>query len=547
MSDSIDPVLLDTYKLLLLRPGIYLGEEADTRTNRRRLLWMAAEMTILHRANEKFALHKKYDSSLSALESFNKDPDKLAWIEEETRQLRRQAFKKEFWKTWPMGHDEPPLPQSNDNDQKNSNPMAVFKGMKKPDESDAGALEDSPVYQEMVERMEEIHKEHFPERYEGEDAISFEALVAEGDAGENTEKKENKDTFPLSVPGVKFKQVHGEDILLEYPEDTYKPPVRVKMTLPDTAGYEGTFAHDVVETAEKAFGLKKPAREKLIRNLLAPLDEMTGLGSIKEHIETIVRMALITQRREKLGLPVYPLGGHMLFLGNPGTGKTHVARLLADILYKAGVLKHGQMVEVDRAALTGEYIGWTESKTNLVCNAAQGGLLFIDEAYALSDAGHDWDFGYEAINVLNKRMEDDADKFIVIAAGYKDKMETFLRSNPGLRSRFQHQIDFRDYTADEMNAIFHDFCRQYAYVLERSAKDKLTALLRSIKGVEQSRFGNARGVRNLFEKTIARQATRLMDVATLSPTAMKKIMAADIPAPDILYNDKLAYLPTKTT
>lgn len=536
MTDTLNPVLMDTYRLMLQRPGIYLGSEADTYTNRRRLLWMAAEMAALQLANKEFAAGEIGDEPASLLSNFNDDPEKSEWVERQTRKFRRDAIKKEFWKTWPMG-------KTDENKSSPEEPMSFFKyvTIKEEEETPPGDDTASDTKQPLsFKEWEEMNESALI------DAYDFSRPVSEDDEEEKNEDKD-KAEFPLNIPGVRFKAVHGADVTLENPEDVYKPPVRVKLYLPEEAPLEGNFMNGLEDTARTLGTRSLKAQEKMLRSLLAPLEGLTGLDAIKTHIENAVRLALVTQKRAQAGLPVYPLGGHMVFLGNPGTGKTHVARLLAGILHKAGILKHGHLIEVDRAALTGEYIGWSESKTHLVCNAAQGGILFIDEAYALSESDHGRDFGYEAINVLNKRMEDDGNNFIVIAAGYKTPMDNFLRSNPGLRSRFQHEIAFRDYTSAEMADIFYDFCVQYEYVPDEGAKKKLAAVLQSIRGVARDRFGNARGVRTLFERTIAQQARRLTGSGKkITPRLLKQITAADIPASEVLHDDKLAYLPSQS-
>ena len=197
-----------------------------------------------------------------------------------------------------------------------------------------------------------------------------------------------------------------------------------------------------------------------------------------------------------------------MFTGNPGTGKTTIARILAKIYKDIGVLSKGQVVEVDRAGLVAEYIGQTAPKTMKKINEAKGGILFIDEAYTLSK-GDSKDFGQEAIDTILKAMEDNREDFIVIVAGYPDLMNDFINSNPGLQSRFNKYIEFPDYNAEEMFEIFQMMCKKYEYTLEDDAFECVKKILDDLIINKDERFANARTVRNLFETAITKQASRL--------------------------------------
>ena len=234
-----------------------------------------------------------------------------------------------------------------------------------------------------------------------------------------------------------------------------------------------------------------------------------------------MNLVKVRQLREEAGLPTPPLSLHMVFLGNPGTGKTTVARLVAGLYKSIGVLSQGQLVEVDRAGLVAGYVGQTALKTQTVLQSALGGVLFLDEAYALAPGDSPNDFGREAIEVLLKGMEDHRKDLVVIVAGYPGPMERFLHSNPGLESRFNKSLFFPDYTAGQLLEIFRSLCQKNGYTLSPEADTKAAAL-QSLYDHRGESFGNAREVRNFFEDAIARQADR---VAGLSAPSREDLMA----------------------
>ena len=258
---------------------------------------------------------------------------------------------------------------------------------------------------------------------------------------------------------------------------------------------------------EKAGEVEKEEPAENIEDLKKELHGYIGLDRIKDEVDSLINWIEICKARQRHGLPTPDLALHMVFSGNPGTGKTMVARLMSRIYKSLGVLSKGHLVEVDRSGLVAGYVGQTAIKTAEVIEKAKGGVLFIDEAYALTNRGGS-DYGLEAVDTLLKAMEDHRDDLVVIVAGYTELMKEFVESNPGLESRFNRFMFFPDYTVEEMTGIFTMRCEKSGYTLEDAAKDTLTDILtKESKDIES--FGNARGVRNLFEKAIAAQADRL--------------------------------------
>ena len=232
-------------------------------------------------------------------------------------------------------------------------------------------------------------------------------------------------------------------------------------------------------------------------------------------------------RREEAGMKIPAISYHCVFTGNPGTGKTTVARIVAGIYKELGILKNGHLVETDRSGLVAEYVGQTAVKTNKVIDSALDGVLFIDEAYSLVGAGNE-DFGREAIATLVKRMEDNRDRLVVILAGYEDEMQKFIDSNPGLRSRFNRYIHFEDYTAEELKQIFLSMMQQYDFVLQEEGVQILTQHFEQCVANKGKDFGNARYVRNLFERSIKTQSVRLAAHSSTDKTQLATIIADDI-------------------
>ena len=258
------------------------------------------------------------------------------------------------------------------------------------------------------------------------------------------------------------------------------------------------------------------------------LQSLIGLDSAKKSIESLSNFIKIQQKRCSQGHKPLNLSYHCVFVGNPGTGKTTVARLLASIYKDLGVLKKGHLVEVDRSDLVAEYVGQTAIKTNKVIDSALDGILFIDEAYTLA-TGNNMDYGNEAIATLLKRMEDDRDRLVVILAGYPSNMHQFIDSNPGLQSRFSRYIEFEDYSAQQLEEIFLLNVKKNDYEISPEALKALRAVLTNAVNHKDEKFGNARYVRNLFEHTIERQANRLATASHIEAQNLSIIEPDDIP------------------
>jgi len=259
------------------------------------------------------------------------------------------------------------------------------------------------------------------------------------------------------------------------------------------------------------------------------LNSLIGLGSVKKEVRSLANFVKLQKQREAQGLKNAKVSYHLVFYGSPGTGKTTVARIVGRIYKDLGVLKKGHTVETDRAGLCGQYVGQTGPKTDSVIMKALDGVLFIDEAYALTpEGGNGNDYGQEAVSTILKRMEDYRDRLVVIVAGYKDEMHRFIDSNPGLRSRFNRYIDFPDYSAQELKDIFKMYLKKNQYTLAPDAEEYLSEMLDYAVAHKDRNFGNARFVRNMFEKSIQEQANRLSNVNNATKAQLTTLTKEDI-------------------
>lgn len=296
------------------------------------------------------------------------------------------------------------------------------------------------------------------------------------------------------------------------------------------AGADEVSTPEELDFVQKLKPLIDPSPKALAPNetdSVDSLNQLIGLVGVKEEVTRLANFIKIQKLRQENGLRVAPISYHCVFTGRPGTGKTTVARIIASIYKQLGVLKSGHLVETDRSGLVAEYVGQTAVKTNKIIDSALDGVLFVDEAYSLVQGGNN-DFGMEAIATLLKRMEDDRDRLVVILAGYGDEMRQFIDSNPGLQSRFNRYIHFEDYSAEELVQIFLLNASHHQYDVTPGAISKLTEKIQTEVLHKDKNFGNARFVRNLFEKTIENQAARLSRTNEPTRNELLTIEACDV-------------------
>lgn len=265
--------------------------------------------------------------------------------------------------------------------------------------------------------------------------------------------------------------------------------------------------------------------------VLQELEQLIGLEEVKKDVHELINLLEIQKKRSSEGLKNIEVTLHTVFLGPPGTGKTSVARLLSRIFKHLGFLSKGQMYETDREGMVAGYVGQTASKVDKVVEESLGGVLFIDEAYALTQNATGNDYGSEAVNTLLKRMEDHRGDLAVVVAGYTEPMKDFVESNPGLRSRFNRFFRFNHFSPEQLFLIFENFCKNSDFIIDTDAKEKLTDTFELLYSKKDENFGNARVVRNLFEKCVQNQANRIVSLPLLNQEILKTFTEADVPEP----------------
>lgn len=340
------------------------------------------------------------------------------------------------------------------------------------------------------------------------------------------------DTFETRRTKISTPEHPAEDTSMEREDRRTATETEETFRTPDAAEAGKSFRMRTEQPAAQTLSDQKERKKEFnteidIQTLLKQLNDLTGMQSVKTEINNMINLLKICKIREENGLQTPPVTNHMVFLGNPGTGKTTVARILAKIYHGLGVLSKGHLVEVDRSGLVAGYMGQTSEKVTEVIEKAKGGILFIDEAYALAN-GQQGDFGQEAIDILNKAIEDNREDLIVIAAGYHDEMQDFLDANPGLRSRFNRTIEFPNYDAAELVEIMSNRAKSLDYTLTDDAVQYVQDTFTRILACPPENFGNARSVRNYLDRVIHNQANRLIAENNFKEEDLTKLTLADV-------------------
>jgi SpoVK/Ycf46/Vps4 family AAA+-type ATPase len=312
-----------------------------------------------------------------------------------------------------------------------------------------------------------------------------------------------------------------EEALLKFKQTLYPSHVAQPEQEKDEAAQKG------VSPEEAKIVEEEPVRS--LDELFEELNGLVGLERVKAEVKQLVNFLKVQKMREEKSMAQLPISRHLVFYGNPGTGKTTIARLLAQFYRTLKVLSRGQLVETDRSGLVAGYVGQTAIKVREVVSSALGGVLFIDEAYSLNPQGGGQDFGHEAIETLLKMMEDHRKDLSVVVAGYTAKMNEFISSNPGLRSRFNRYFYFEDYTHEQLVEIFKTFSKKSDFKLTPAAEQELLAIFRLLIDFRDESFGNARTARNLFETAVSKQANRIVSLAEINEEVLSTIEVADIP------------------
>ena len=305
--------------------------------------------------------------------------------------------------------------------------------------------------------------------------------------------------------------------------------ITINLTAGDGSAINPTDTHSAASGESPSVTQPVDTENDSLESLLAELDGLVGLDGVKQDVHSLMNFIKVTKIREARGMRVPTISYHLVFTGNPGTGKTTVARLVARLYYHMGILPQGQLVEADRSSLVAGYLGQTAIKTQKVIQQAMGGVLFIDEAYSLAGEKED-SYGKEAIETILKAMEDHRDELVVIVAGYTGPMHKFIESNPGLSSRFSKYFEFPDYSGGELLSIFNRFCDKNGYALDSGAAAILKDNFEQLFDNRNEHFGNARTARNIFEKAINAQADRIAFLPDISDSDLELITAEDIAA-----------------
>lgn len=366
--------------------------------------------------------------------------------------------------------------------------------------------------------------------------VSSEQLMrSQGIAATKGFIKVMEDSFETNFPDDKFFVIEilrdngiDEDVVNKYAVLLYRFASILAKADGNVDEKETAWLASMVKFTESADKGRETAREAKDAPALQQLDKLIGLESVKEEVNKLTNFIKVQNLRKQKGMNAITISYHCVFTGNPGTGKTTVARIVAQIYRELGILKKGQLVETDRSGLVAEYVGQTAVKTNKIIDSALDGVLFIDEAYSLVQGGGN-DYGKEAIATLLKRMEDDRDRLVVILAGYDNEMKLFIDSNPGLQSRFNRYIHFCDYNVEELMAIFKLNLKKFDYELTNDAEQKISHLFSYAVSHKDQNFGNGRYARNVLEKTLENQATRLASVSEITEQMLRTIEENDIP------------------
>lgn len=372
-----------------------------------------------------------------------------------------------------------------------------------------------------------------------EDALSVvsseQLMRSQGIAATKGFIKVMEDSFDTKFPDDKFFVIEilrangiDEDVINKYAVLLYRFASILAKADGNVDEKETAWLANMVKFTESPNKDRETAHVAKDAPALQQLDKLIGLESVKEEVNKLTNFIKVQNLRKQKGMNAITLSYHCVFTGNPGTGKTTVARIVAQIYRELGILKKGQLVETDRSGLVAEYVGQTAVKTNKIIDSALDGVLFIDEAYSLVQGGGN-DYGKEAIATLLKRMEDDRDRLIVILAGYDNEMKLFIDSNPGLQSRFNRYIHFSDYNAEELMAIFKLNLKKFDYELTNDAEQKIRHLFSYAVSHKDQNFGNGRYARNVLEKTLENQATRLATVSEITEQMLRTIEEHDIP------------------